>query len=157
MDDIDQSYTSLSYIIEKYFQSWYDLYQTEYTSAFGTLSVVGVAEYFVRFELLACGWEPFSTEVVYKPIEEFKWHQTIINSRLPTDESMTHLKKIIEKYILPRVFNFLAEEVDEDGSEDGSGVVFDLLDARIVDNVRRFVLDLQVYFKDDDKAYKVNK
>jgi len=68
-NDTNENFKDLS-IIKKNFEDWKEKYTKEYNQGFGGLSMPGVFELFVKYELLL--WEPLEN---YREFEDMIWHQ----------------------------------------------------------------------------------
>ncbi|ORX60223.1 hypothetical protein BCR36DRAFT_316823 [Piromyces finnis] len=106
-NDTNENFKDLS-LIKKNFENWKEKYPKEYNQGFGGLSMPGVFELFIKYELLM--WEPLED---YKEFEEMIWHQEAstygtsnmmeLDNYDPEDEDNKLLIRLVEKFAIPKV------------------------------------------------------
>lgn len=105
--DTNENFKDLS-IIKKNFEDWKEKYIKEYNQGFGGLSMPGVFELFVKYELFL--WEPLEK---YKEFEDMIWHQEAstygtsnmmeLDNYDPEDDDNKLLIRLVEKFAIPKV------------------------------------------------------
>ncbi|KAJ3042031.1 hypothetical protein HDV00_008324 [Rhizophlyctis rosea] len=92
-------------LIKQRFETWKSRHSKDYENGFGSLSMPGVFELFVRQELL--DWEPLQSPATF---ESMHWHKQLSNyglrdmSDIDDDDPDTKLLiKIVEKSCIPRL------------------------------------------------------
>lgn len=90
--DVDPDFTSLHYILTKFFSRWRNIYSIDYESAYGLLTVPSIAEIFIRFEISCVDFLSFAIK-----LSSFNWFKDI------TSFDSKLLLKVIEKFVLPRL------------------------------------------------------
>ncbi|KAJ3224752.1 GC-rich sequence DNA-binding factor 2, partial [Clydaea vesicula] len=153
-NDVNSDFKSLEFLIKKYFESWANYYREEYDLAYGTLSLPGLTEIYLRLEM--CSWEPFTVSFkisilliqklqAFEPLDKMNWHKALCNAKVPPSPNSTelqHLKKCVEKFILPK----LVEQIKYG--------IFDPLDRSCCRLTVLLMQDLENYFGDSDDSWK---
>eukprot|EP00833_Pecoramyces_ruminatium_P001528 jgi/Orpsp1_1/1175560/evm.model.c7180000054353.2 len=131
-------------IIKKNFENWKEKYPKEYNQGFGGLSMPGVFELFMKYELLL--WEPLEN---YKEFEDMIWHQEAstygtnnmmeLDNYDPEDDDNKLLIRLVEKFAIPKVKELIK-----------LWNVFSICQTK---NLLRILLLLQDYTKTKDKIF----
>ena len=104
LEDVGEEFESLEAVKHK-FEAWKTRFYDDYTKAFGSLSLPGAFEFFVRCELVS--WDPFSESTEF---ETMRWH-TILSQYGITDHGddadAELLSKIVEKVLIKKVKSML--------------------------------------------------
>ncbi|ORX76833.1 GCFC-domain-containing protein [Anaeromyces robustus] len=110
-NDTNENFKDLS-IVKKNFEDWKEKYAKEYNQGFGGLSMPGVFELFVKYELFL--WEPLEK---YREFEDMVWHQEAstygtsnmmeLDNYDPDDDDNKLLIRIVEKFAIPKVKEFI--------------------------------------------------
>jgi len=105
--DTNENFKDLN-IVKKNFEDWKEKYAKEYNQGFGGLSMPGVFELFVKYELFL--WEPLEK---YREFEDMIWHQEAstygttnmmeLDNYDPDDDDNKLLIRIVEKFAIPKV------------------------------------------------------
>lgn len=105
-EDTNENFKSLS-LIKKNFEEWKMKYPKEYNQGFGGLSLPGVFELFVKYELFL--WEPLKT---FTEFEEMEWHREAssyganemdMDNYDPDDQDNQLLIRLVEKFCIPKI------------------------------------------------------
>ncbi|KAJ3143064.1 hypothetical protein HDU90_002938 [Geranomyces variabilis] len=81
-------------MIKQRFDTWGAKFPKDYADAYGSLSIPGIFELFVRHEMAA--WEPENNPIRFDASE---WHAVLATEG--TDESLEVLKRVVEKVVAP--------------------------------------------------------
>lgn len=104
LEDVGEEFESLEAVKSK-FEAWKTRFYDDYNKAFGSLSLPGAFEFFVRCELVS--WDPFSESTEF---ESMRWH-TILSQYGITDHGddadAELLSKIVEKVLIKKVKSML--------------------------------------------------
>ncbi|CAG8492960.1 24650_t:CDS:10 [Gigaspora margarita] len=106
-DDVDDDFKSI-YLVKSKFDTWKREFSEDYAKAYGDLSLPGVFEFYVRYEMLL--WETF---VGHSDFNKMEWYRTIsgfndANSSSTLSENDDKLlTKIVEKVIIPRAIHLV--------------------------------------------------
>ncbi|KAJ8653157.1 hypothetical protein O0I10_011206 [Lichtheimia ornata] len=104
LEDVGEEFESMEAVKSK-FEAWKTRFYDDYTKAFGSLSLPGAFEFFVRCELVS--WDPFSQSTEF---ESMRWH-TILSQYGITehgdDADAELLSKIVEKVLIKKVKSML--------------------------------------------------
>ncbi|CAG8595752.1 2391_t:CDS:10 [Dentiscutata erythropus] len=106
-DDVDDDFKSI-YLVKLKFDTWKKEFSEDYSKAYGDLSLPGVFEFYVRYEMLL--WRTFMGHFDFSKME---WYRTIsgvndINSSSNLSENDNKiLTKIFEKVIIPRAIHLI--------------------------------------------------
>jgi len=105
-EDVDEDFKSIALVKSK-FMSWKTEFNDDYTKAYGGLSLPGVFEFYVRYEIML--WDilkvndtVYDTEW-YKVISEYSVSESNESNTIQTDDDITVLGKFFEKIVLPRI------------------------------------------------------
>ena len=104
LEDVSDEFGSLETVKTK-FEAWKTNYHQDYTKAFGSLSLPGAFEFYVRCELVA--WNPFTEPMEF---DTMHWH-TILSQYGITDEhedaDTELLNKVVEKVMIKKLKSML--------------------------------------------------
>ncbi|GBC06176.1 hypothetical protein RclHR1_06670016 [Rhizophagus clarus] len=100
-EDVTEEFKSIALVKSK-FMSWKIEFNDDYTKAYGGLSLSGVFEFYIRYEIMF--WNTLK-------IDRMEWYRVISEYSIPesntgqisTDDDFTILSKVLEKIILPRI------------------------------------------------------
>ncbi|KAI9259900.1 nineteen complex-related protein 2-domain-containing protein [Sporodiniella umbellata] len=104
LKEIGDEYRSLEMVKSK-FEAWKTTYYEDYQKAFGSLSLPGAFEFFIRLELLT--WNPFSDPIEFDSME---WHKTLSEygvSAEHEDPDTEMLNKVVEKCMTKKIRSLL--------------------------------------------------
>ncbi|CAB4423137.1 unnamed protein product [Rhizophagus irregularis] len=100
-EDVTDDFKSIELVKSK-FISWKTEFNDDYTKAYGGLSLPGVFEFYVRYEIMLWNTLKFDRMEWYKVISEYSIPESN-TSQIRTDDDFTILSKVFEKIILPRI------------------------------------------------------
>ncbi|KAI7857557.1 nineteen complex-related protein 2-domain-containing protein [Circinella umbellata] len=104
LEDVSDEFGSLEMVKSK-FEAWKTNFYQDYTKAFGSLSLPGAFEFYVRCELVT--WNPFTEPMEF---DTMKWH-TILSQYGITDEhedaDTELLNKVVEKVLIKKLKSML--------------------------------------------------
>ncbi|CAG8456080.1 9433_t:CDS:10 [Racocetra fulgida] len=105
-EDVIDDFKSI-YLVKSKFDTWKKEFSEDYAKAYGDLSLPGVFEFYVRYEILL--WETFKG---HSDFGQMEWYQTIsgsndMNSSSDISENDKLLTKIVEKVIIPRAIHLV--------------------------------------------------
>ncbi|CAG8830727.1 34561_t:CDS:2, partial [Racocetra persica] len=105
-EDVIDDFKSI-YLVKSKFDTWKKEFSEDYAKAYGDLSLPGVFEFYVRYEILL--WETFKDHSDFGKME---WYQTIsgfndMNSSSDISENDKLLTKLVEKVIIPRAIRLV--------------------------------------------------
>jgi len=141
--DTNENFKDLS-IIKKNFEDWKEKYPKEYNQGFGGLSMPGVFELFVKYELLL--WEPLEN---YREFEDMIWHQEAstygttnmmeLDNYDPEDEDNKLLIRLVEKFAISKVKELVR--------------LWNVFSVKQTRNLLRILMLLQDYVKSKDTYF----
>ncbi|CAI2165371.1 13410_t:CDS:10 [Funneliformis geosporum] len=107
-DDVIEEFKSIALVKSK-FVSWKTEFNNDYTKAYGGLSLPGVFEFYVRYEMMLCN------ALKINDINDMEWYKVISeysaesskNQMETDDEDFTVLTKVLEKIVLPRIVHLM--------------------------------------------------
>jgi hypothetical protein len=142
--DTNKDFKSLS-IIKKNFEDWKEKYSKEYNQSFGGLSMPGVFELFVKYELFL--WEPLEN---YREFEDMIWHQEAstygttnmmeMDNYDPEDDDNKLLIRLVEKFAIPKVKELIN--------------LWNVFSVNQTKNLLKILMLLQDYIKTKDSFFK---
>lgn len=138
MHDVGSEYKTLSSVIE-HFEPWKLDYYDDYEKAYGSLSLPGAFEFYIRSELVS--WDPFNTPIDF---DSMGWHSTLSQFGVTPeheDPDIEMINKAVEKSILKRLKSLL-----------------DTLDVASLKQMRyaaQAVEQISYYVDTQEKAYQV--
>ncbi|CAO3703096.1 unnamed protein product [Rhizopus stolonifer] len=100
LKDVGDEYRSLESVKAK-FEAWKTTFNEDYKMAFGSLSLPGAFEFYIRLELLT--WNPFSDPLEFDSME---WHRILSGygvSAEHEDPDTEMLNKIVEKSMIKKI------------------------------------------------------
>ncbi|KND01791.1 uncharacterized protein SPPG_03582 [Spizellomyces punctatus DAOM BR117] len=122
-DDTDDEFRSLP-IIKKRFEIWKRKYPKDYEDGYGSLSVPGIFELFVRGELLTQ-----SLQDIPIVLEAMEWHRTLMDYGITSPHVMNAddpdtklLSRIAEKAVIPRI-KALVDTYDPNSEEQTNALI----------------------------------
>ncbi|KAI9489329.1 nineteen complex-related protein 2-domain-containing protein [Zychaea mexicana] len=104
LEDVSDEFGSIEMIKSK-FEAWKTNFYEDYTKAFGSLSLPGAFEFYVRCELAT--WNPFTEPVDF---DTMRWHSVLSQYGI-TDEhedaDTELLNKVVEKVLIKKIKSLL--------------------------------------------------
>ncbi|KAI8331087.1 nineteen complex-related protein 2-domain-containing protein [Choanephora cucurbitarum] len=104
MADVGSAFSQLRAVKDR-FEGWKVDFTEDYAKAYGSLSLPGAFEFYVRAELVA--WNPFSDPIDF---DSMHWHSVLSEygvSREQADPDVEMLNKVVEKAIIKKVKSLL--------------------------------------------------
>ncbi|EIE81292.1 hypothetical protein G6F46_006843 [Rhizopus delemar] len=104
MEDVSEEFRSLGAVKEK-FEAWKTTYYEDYQKAFGSLSLPGAFEFYIRLELIT--WNPFLDPAEFDSME---WHKILSEYGLSSeheDPDTEMLNKVVEKSMIKKIKSLL--------------------------------------------------
>ncbi|KAI8086841.1 nineteen complex-related protein 2-domain-containing protein [Gilbertella persicaria] len=104
LSDVSPEFSSLRAVKDK-FEAWKLDFTEDYEKAFGSLSLPGAFEFYIRTELVS--WDPFSEPM---DLDGMQWHSVLSEygvSREHEDPDVDMLNKVVEKTIIKKVKSLL--------------------------------------------------
>ncbi|CAG8525778.1 2510_t:CDS:10 [Paraglomus brasilianum] len=105
-DDVSDDFRSLDNVMSK-FDVWRREFEEDYGNAYGDLSLTGVFELYVRYELIS--WDPFDQTTV-DPITSTNWYRVLSeygttnsNNADSNDRKSIIIGKVIDKILIPKI------------------------------------------------------
>ncbi|KAG9293655.1 hypothetical protein G9A89_018992 [Geosiphon pyriformis] len=103
-NDVDDEFRSIS-IVKSKFEAFKTEFREDYAQAYGSLSLPGVFEFYIRHQLLM--WEPFKTNTQFSAM---RWYDILSEYGVSNiheidyqDDDIRLLEKIVDKVILPKL------------------------------------------------------
>ncbi|KAL7316435.1 hypothetical protein PS15m_005525 [Mucor circinelloides] len=137
MADVSSEFSSLSTVKDK-FEAWKLDYYDDYKKAYGSLSLPGAFEFYIRSELVS--WDPFSDPMDF---DSMQWHKVLSEYGVSVeheDPDVEMLNKVVEKSIIKKIKSML-----------------DTLDAASSKQMRygaQLMEQVSYYVDTDEKAYQ---
>ncbi|RIA92826.1 nineteen complex-related protein 2-domain-containing protein [Glomus cerebriforme] len=100
-EDVIEDFKSIASVKSK-FMSWKTEFNDDYTKAYGGLSLPGVFEFYVRYEIMLWNTSKVNHMEWYRVISEYSAPESN-TSQIGTDDDFTIMSKVFEKIILPRI------------------------------------------------------
>ncbi|CAO3650050.1 unnamed protein product [Cunninghamella blakesleeana] len=106
-DDVTDDFKTLE-AVKSRFESWKTDFYEDYKMAFGSLSLPGAFEFYVRCEIVA--WDPFSDPIEF---DTMNWHKTLSTYGIidgddqHEDMDIELLNKVIEKVFIKKIQKLL--------------------------------------------------
>ncbi|KAI9341603.1 nineteen complex-related protein 2-domain-containing protein [Pilaira anomala] len=104
MSDVGDEFKSLRTVKDK-FEAWKLEYYDDYQKAYGSLSLPGAFEFYIRSELLS--WDPFSNPMDF---DTMQWHSILSEygvSAEHEDPDIEMLNKVVEKSMIKKIKSML--------------------------------------------------
>ncbi|KAF7726524.1 hypothetical protein EC973_008655 [Apophysomyces ossiformis] len=135
--DVSDEYKDIQVVKEK-FEAWKIMYNDDYKKAYGSLSLPGAFEFYVRCELVA--WDPFLEPIEF---ETMHWHTVLVQYGVTEDHGDIDgelLNKVVEKVMVKKIKSMV--DTLNPTSE------------REMQNARQLLQQVSYYIDTNERAYQ---